>query len=165
MGLQRRMQIIDSSTAEGDQADFLNTALKIGFATSDMTHVNQHFGSAKSFAIYAINPDDYKLVEASQFGHLEQDGEEDKLAAKLEILQGCAAVYCHAIGASAVRQLATLGVQPVKVSDNVAISDIVEMLQDEMRSGPSSWLAKAIAQMKSPDMRRFDDMEAEGWDE
>lgn len=165
MALQRRMQIIDGSTAEGNNTDFAETALKIAFATSDMTHVNQHFGSAKSFAIYAINPDEYRLLEASQFGHLDQDGSEDKLAAKLEILQGCAAVYCHAIGASAVRQLAAQGVQPVKVSDNVAICDLVEMLQEEMRSGPSSWLAKAISQMKTADMGRFDDMEAEGWDE
>jgi nitrogen fixation protein NifX len=165
MALQRRMQIIDGSTPGVEDANFVDSALKIAFATSDMVHVNQHFGSAKSFAVYAINPDDFRLLEASQFGQSDQDGNEDKLAAKLEILQGCAAVYSHAIGASAVRQLAAQGVQPVKVGDNIAICDLVEMLQDEMRSGPSSWLAKAIAQMKSPDMSRFDDMEAEGWDE
>jgi len=160
------MQIIDgSNTPDSNNAEFAETALKIAFATSDMTHVNQHFGSSQSFAIYAITPDECRLLEASQFGPSDQDGNEDKLAAKLEILQGCAAVYCHAMGASAVRQLTAQGVQPVKVSDNVAISDLVEMLQGEMRSGPSSWLAKAIAQMKSPDMSRFDDMEAEGWDE
>jgi nitrogen fixation protein NifX len=165
MALQRRMQIIEGSASEGQDTNFLATALKVGFATSDMVHVNQHFGSTKSFAVYAINPDESRLLEASEFGHLEGDAEEDKLAAKIAILEGCAAVYCHAIGASAVRQLAALGIQPVKVSDNVAISDLVEMLQDEMRSGPSSWLAKAIAQMKSPNMGRFDDMEADGWDE
>ena len=165
MSLQRRMQIIDGSTPDGEDSKFSETALRIAFATSDMTHVNQHFGSAKSFAIYAINPDDSKLLEASQFGHLDQDGNEDKLAAKISILQDCAAVYCHAIGASAVRQLLVLGVQPVKVNDNIPIIDLVKMLQDEMRSGPSSWLAKAIAQQQAPDAGRFDNMEAEGWDE
>ena len=29
-------------------AEFMNTALKVAFATSDMATVNQHFGSAKS---------------------------------------------------------------------------------------------------------------------
>ena len=165
MSLQRRMQIIDGSTPNGEDTKFSKTALRIAFATSNMTHVNQHFGSAKSFAIYAINPDESRLLEASQFGHLDQDGNEDKLAAKILILEGCAAVYCHAIGASAVRQLVARGVQPVKVTDDVAISDLVEMLQNEMRSGPSSWLAKAIAQQKGPDAGRFDNMEADGWDE
>ena len=165
MGLQRRMQVIDGSTPSEEEVTFVDTAIKIAFATSDMEHVNQHFGSAKSFAIYAINPDGAKLLEASQFGQLDQDGNEDKLVVKMAMLEGCAAVYCHAVGSSAVRQLISRGVQPVKVSDNVAISDLIEMLQDEMRSGPSSWLAKAIDNQKGPDMNRFDDMEAEGWEE
>ena len=165
MGLQRRMQVIDGKTPSDEAANFVDIALKIGFATSDMAHVNQHFGSAKSFAVYAITPDEARLLEASQFGELDQDGNEDKLVSKLAVLDGCAAVYCHAIGSSAVKQLVARGVQPVKVSDNVAIGDIVEMLQDEMRSGPSSWLAKAIDKQKGPDMKRFDEMEAEGWDE
>ncbi len=165
MGLQRRMQVIDGNAPSGKEDNFVDAAIKIAFATSDMTHVNQHFGSAKSFTVYAINPDGAKLLEASQFGQLDQDGNEDKLVVKMNILDGCAAVYCHAVGSSAVRQLVTRGIQPVKVSDNIAISDLIEMLQDEMRSGPSSWLAKAIDKQKAPDMGRFDEMEAEGWDE
>jgi nitrogen fixation protein NifX len=159
------MQVIDGGTPDDEEANFMDTALKIAFATSDMAHVNQHFGSAKGFAVYAINPDGAKLLEASQFGQLDQDGNEDKLVSKLAALEGCAAVYCHAVGASAVKQLVARGVQPVKVSDNVAINDLIEMLQDEMRSGPSSWLAKAIDKQKGPDMGRFDEMEAQGWDE
>lgn len=165
MGLQRRMQVIDGGSTEKQEVEFMDTALKIAFATSDMAHVNQHFGSAKSFAVYAVNPDGAKLLEASEFGQLDQDGNEDKLAAKLAVLEGCAAVYCHAVGASAVKQLVACGVQPVKVSDNVAIRDLIEMLQDEMRSGPSAWLAKAIDKQKGPDLQRFDAMEVEGWDE
>jgi nitrogen fixation protein NifX len=34
-----------------------------------------------------------------------------------------------------------------------------------MKAGPSSWLAKAINQYKSPDPERFNQMEDEGWDE
>lgn len=165
MGLQRRMQIIDGTTSNDEESKFVDLAIKIAFATSDMTHVNQHFGSAKSFAVYAITPDEAKLLEASQFGQLDQDGNEDKLVSKMAVLEGCAAVYCHAIGSSAVRQLVARGIQPVKVSDNVPIDDLIEMLQDEMRSGPSSWLAKAIGRQNGPDMSRFDDMEAEGWEE
>ena len=48
----------------------METALKIAFATSDMVSVNQHFGSAKSFAVYAVNIDESELMEAAQFGVL-----------------------------------------------------------------------------------------------
>ncbi|TAN66566.1 MAG: nitrogen fixation protein NifX [Methylobacter sp.] len=143
----------------------METALKIAFATTDMETVNQHFGSAKSFAIYAVNMDDAQLLEAAQFGELKQDGNEDKLSVKIELLNGCAAVYCQAVGGSAINQLIAKNIQPVKVHEGGKIKDLIVDLQNEMKAGPSSWLAKAINQHKSPDPNRFNQMEDEGWDE
>lgn len=143
----------------------METALKIAFATTDMETVNQHFGSAKSFAIYAVNMDDAQLLEAAQFGELQQDGNEDKLSVKIELLNGCAAVYCQAVGGSAINQLIAKNIQPVKVHEGGQIKDLIVDLQNEMKAGPSSWLAKAINQHKSPDPERFNRMEDEGWDE
>ncbi|TRW89564.1 nitrogen fixation protein NifX [Candidatus Methylobacter oryzae] len=143
----------------------METALKIAFATTDMETVNQHFGSAKSFAIYAVNMDDAQLLEAAQFGELQQDGNEDKLSIKIELLNGCAAVYCQAVGGSAINQLITKGIQPVKIHEGGRIKDLIVDLQNEMKAGPSSWLAKAINQHKTPDPERFNRMEDEGWDE
>jgi nitrogen fixation protein NifX len=143
----------------------METALKIAFATTDMETVNQHFGSAKSFAIYAVNVDDAQLLEAAQFGELQQDGNEDKLSVKIELLNGCAAVYCQAVGGSAINQLIAKNIQPVKVHEGGRIKDLIVDLQNEMQAGPSSWLAKAINQHKSPDPERFNLMEDEGWDE
>lgn len=161
MALQRHMRIVDSDENNPVQ----ETGLKVAFATTDMKTVNQHFGSAKSFAMYMVNPEEATLLEAAQFGKLEQDGDEDKLVAKITMLDGCAAVYCQAIGSSAIRQLVTRGVQPVKVAEGADISNLLQALQDEMRQGPSAWLAKAIAKHKGADMSRFDAMEDEGWDE
>jgi nitrogen fixation protein NifX len=144
---------------------FMETALKIAFATTDMETVNQHFGSAKSFAIYAVNMDDAQLLEAAEFGELQQDGNEDKLSVKIELLNGCAAVYCQAVGGSAINQLIAKNIQPVKVHEGGRIKDLIVDLQNEMKAGPSSWLAKAINQHKSPDPDRFNRMEDEGWDE
>jgi nitrogen fixation protein NifX len=155
------MQIVQST----DERKFMETALKIAFATTDMETVNQHFGSAKSFAIYAVNMDDAQLLEAAQFGELQQDGNEDKLSVKIELLNGCAAVYCQAVGGSAINQLIAKNIQPVKVHEGGKIKDLIVDLQNEMKAGPSSWLAKAINQYKSPDPERFNQMEDEGWDE
>lgn len=155
--LKRQFQILSDNDA--------GTLLKVAFATSDRRRVDQHFGSAQSFAIYGVNPEQTQLLGVSEFGALAQDGNEDKLAAKLDLLDGCIAVYCRACGASAVRQLLARNVQPVKVAEDAVISELLAALQAELREGPSSWLAKAIARQRGPDSDRFDAMAMEGWDE
>ncbi|MCX7099637.1 MAG: nitrogen fixation protein NifX [Methylococcales bacterium] len=141
----------------------MDTALKVAFATTDMETVNQHFGSSQSFAIYAVDLEQSALLEVAQFGELSQDGNEDKLSVKIDLLNGCAAVYCQAIGGSAINQLIQKNIQPIKVHEGSKIKDLLLDLQNEIKAGPSSWLAKAINQQKSPD--RFAKMEDEGWDE
>jgi nitrogen fixation protein NifX len=161
MSLTRRMQVVQANSEEKS----MDTAIKVAFATTDMVHVNQHFGSARSFAVYAVDPEKSEMLEAAQFGNLAQDGNEDKLSVKLELLDGCAAVYCQAVGASAIKQILAQGIQPIKVHEGSTIKTLLDDLQAEMKSGPSSWLAKAISQYKGADPQRFDAMEDEGWDE
>lgn len=141
--------------------------LKVAFATSDGICVDQHFGSASAFAIYGVNPDVVELSSIAEFGTLRQDGNEDKLVHKLRLLEGCIAVYCRACGASAVRQLLELGVQPIKVADDSDIPHLLKALQTELRQGPSSWLAKAIQKQREAvnGKDRFDAMAGEVWDE
>ena len=62
-----------------------------------------------------------ELLEAAQFGELSQDGNEDKLSVKIDLLNGCAAVYCQAIGGSAINQLILKKIQPVKVHEGSKI--------------------------------------------
>ncbi|MGZ4958651.1 MAG: nitrogen fixation protein NifX [Methylomonas sp.] len=161
MSLTRRMQVVHINQQENP----METAIKVAFATSDMLHVDQHFGSAKSFAVYAVDPEQSELLEAAQFGDLAQDGNEDKLSVKIQLLDGCAAVYCQAIGASAIKQIIAQGIQPIKVHEGSPIKNLVADLQNEMKVGPSGWLAKAITQFKGPNPERFDAMEDEGWEE
>jgi nitrogen fixation protein NifX len=161
MSLTRRMHVVHGN----EQRMPMETAIKVAFATTDMVHVNQHFGSAKSFAVFAVDPENSEMLEAAQFGELAQDGNEDKLSVKLQLLDGCSAVYCQAVGASAIKQIVGQGIQPIKVHEGSTIKDLITDLQNEMKSGPSSWLAKAINIHKGPNLTRFDEMENEGWDE
>lgn len=161
MSLKARMRVLDTSTDDA----WLDAALKVAFASTDMKTVNQHFGSAKALAIYAVDMERLKLIEVFQFGELAQDGNEDKLATKIKALDGCVAVYSQAVGASAVGQLKAQGVHPVKVSAGAPIADLLESLQEELSAGPSAWLAQAIKSQVPADPARFDDMEAEGWEE
>jgi nitrogen fixation protein NifX len=161
MSLTRRMQVLHFN----EQGIPMETAIKVAFATSDMIHVNQHFGYALSFAVYAVDPEQAEFLEAAQFGELPQDGNEAKLSVKIQLLDGCAAVYCQAIGASAIKQIVAQGIQPIKVHEGSTIKHLLVDLQNEMKSGPSSWLAKAINQHKNPAPQPFDEMEQEGWQE
>lgn len=161
MSLERRLKILDTGT----KTDWMDTAVKVAFASTDMKQVNQHFGSAESFAIYAVDLEHIQLLEVNQFGQLVQDGNEDKLAAKLNALENCIAVYSQAVGSSAVAQLKSRGVQPIKVSQGADILYLLKSLQEELRAGPTSWLARAIDSQKPVDPSRFDAMEDEGWDE
>lgn len=153
----RQLQVLD----EQDQP-----LLKVAFASASRSKVDQHFGSAKAFAIYGVGPERAQLLSVAEFSEeAAQDGNEDKLVARFELLEGCAAVYCRACGASAVRQLLAAGIQPVKVADGAEIEDLLRALQKELQEGPSAWLAKAIRRGQGGDNQRFDAMAAEGWDE
>ncbi|SDR77337.1 NifB/NifX family molybdenum-iron cluster-binding protein [Pseudomonas oryzae] len=153
----RQLQVLD-----GDDD---GTLLRVAFASSDRETVDQHFGSSRFFAIYGVNPEHAQLLKVIEFGDLEQDGNEDKLVGKLELLDGCIAVYCRACGASAVRQLLAIGVHPVKVAEAARIDELLASLQAELREGPSAWLAKAIQRTRGADRQRFAAMAAEAWDE
>jgi nitrogen fixation protein NifX len=161
MALERHLKILDCGT----EAGWMNTSLKVAFASSDMKQVDQHFGSAESFAVYAVDLEHTQLLEVAQFGQLAQDGNEDKLTAKMNALAGCVAVYSQAVGASAVGQLKSRGIQPVKVSAGASIEELLASLQQELRAGPAAWLARAIESQKPVDPTRFDQMESDGWDE
>jgi nitrogen fixation protein NifX len=142
--------------------------LKVAFATADGKIVDQHFGFAAAFAIYGLNPDRVEFLSITEFSTVNPDTE-DKLVNKLRLLEGCIAVYCRACGASAIRQLLEQGVQPVKVADDTEIPELIKALQNELRQGPSSWLAKAIARQihmqKDFHPSSFDAIASEGWDE
>lgn len=158
MQLQRQLRVVDSINNK-------QTSLKVAFATNDMKQVNQHFGSAKSFAIYAIGCEQATLLEVVQFGRLDQDGNEDKLAVKMEALKECSVVYSQAVGSSAVQQLLRLNIQPVRVELGSQIYDLIKALQEDLVNGPSAWVAKALAKHSRDSAKRFDFMELDEWQE
>jgi nitrogen fixation protein NifX len=141
-------------------------SLRIAFATSDRKCVDQHFGAAEAFAIYELAEDDARLVELAQFTDSDtaMDGHEGKLANKIALLEGCAAVYCNAVGASAVKQLLAAGIQPMKVAEGVSIDELLCGLNQSLTRDPPAWMAKHL---KGPvdDADRFAAMAEEGWSE
>ncbi|MDT7838795.1 nitrogen fixation protein NifX [Aquabacterium sp. OR-4] len=120
--------------------------MKVAFATQDQQRVDAHFGWAKHLAVYEIEPTGYKFVQDYGFGEdLAEDGNEDKLAPKLEAIGDCAIVYVAAIGGSAAARVVAHKIHPVKVTSPEPIMDILDKLQLVLQGTPPPWLRKALA--------------------
>ena len=137
--------------------------LKVAFATDDRVRVNQHFGASVGFAIYALDETRTQLVSVAEFSPESMDGNENKLPAKIASLDGCAAVYCLAVGGSAVKQLLAVGVQPLRLDEEMSIGRLLAELQQAVRNGGIPWVEKALG--RSKDAGRFERMASEGWQE
>ena len=138
--------------------------IRVAFASNDRLHVNQHFGAAEGFFIYDISLDKASLVAVGEFPASSMDGNETKLAAKIDFLGGCAAVFVLAVGGSAIKQLMAAGVQPVRIDQGQQgdrIGDLLAEIQTGMRDGGVPWIDKALAAQKSPE--RFASMAEEAW--
>ena len=137
--------------------------IKVAFATTDRTRVNQHFGAAEAFAIYEVMPDRATLVGIGEFAEEAMDGNEDKLIAKVDFLEGCAAVYVMAVGASAIKKLMAKGIQPIRTAEVEAVDELLAEISRAMTEGGVAWVDRAMAAQAKKAEDRFANMEEEGW--
>ncbi len=129
--------------------------LRIAFASNDRTTVNLHFGGAESLVIYDVAPGQADLVGVGEFVKAEQVGESgrsgmagtahDKVLVKLDFVEGCHAVYAASIGASSVRRLMALGVQPIVVDNGHDILDLLNEVSLALVYGGLAWVDRAKA--------------------
>ncbi len=119
--------------------------MKVAFATQDLRRVDAHFGWAKNIAIYDVSPEGHNFLEAVQFdGDLQEDGNEDKLAPKLDAIKDCAILYVAAIGGSGAARVVASKIMPIKMAQPEAISDILDKLTGVLKGSPPPWLRKAL---------------------
>lgn len=140
-------------------------ALIVAFASQEGDMVDQHFGSAQAFHVWAITTDRAREIISRNFGHEKQDGNEDKLKPKLAWLVGTDIVYCGSIGGSASRQLVALGINPIRVKGGPDVEELIESLQSQLQGQPEPWLANILKRKRNSAEDRFDQMADEGWDE
>jgi len=131
--------------------------MKVAFATQDLQRVDAHFGWAKNIAIYELSPEGHHFVEAIQFeGDLQEDGNEDKLAPKLEAIHDCAILYVAAIGGSPAARVVALGIHPMKVPQPEPIVELLDKLQQVLKGTPPPWLRKVLAKDSKGQDRSFE---------
>ncbi|MDQ7743950.1 nitrogen fixation protein NifX [Hydrogenophaga pseudoflava] len=132
--------------------------MKIAFATQDKESVNAHFGWAKHILVYELNADGHQFVQSFDFGDkLQEDGDEDKLAPKLDAIHDCAILYVAAIGGSGAARVVALKIHPIKVPQPESIAEILEKLQVVLKGTPPPWLRKALQKDSAPSFDFEDD--------
>ncbi len=136
--------------------------MKVAFSTQDKQRVDAHFGWAKNIAVYEVTPDGFTFIENFEFGgKLEEDGDEDKLAPKLDAIHDCAILYVAAIGGSAAARVVATKIHPIKVPQPEPILDILEKLQEVLKGTPPPWLRKALEKDQNKASPNFDEDEVE----
>lgn len=119
--------------------------MKVAFATQNLETVNAHFGWAKHIMVYEVSPEGFTHAETYNFGgDLQEDGNEDKLAPKLEAVKDCAILYVAAIGGSGAARVVARKIHPVKVKEPEPIAEILEKLRAVLAGTPPPWLRKAM---------------------
>lgn len=99
-----------------DRADH---PMKVAVASSDGLRIDQHFGHADAFRIYALDKDGARFLESRSIEHycrgggLEEDGEDERRAVILRAIADCAALFVARVGVGPTRLLREAGIMPI----------------------------------------------------
>lgn len=150
--LERQLTLVRSAPLEQPC-----TQVRVAFATTDLKHVDQHFGWSRRFIHYDVSTEHFNCLGVGSFHDIKQYPDEDKLQAKLEWLSGCNLVFCVAIGSSAIQQLLQRGVQPIRVDHGTLVRGVLRRVQTELERGTAPWIRHAL---RSPEPSRIDELAA-----
>jgi len=130
--------------------------MRVAFASTRGTTVDEHFGRAGAFAIYDITPEGATFLELRRVAEGDLDTEvvvtrgmgdlhDAAVASKIEKLGDVRIVYFTEIGGPSAAKLVRRGVMPLKAEPATPIEDLAERLAQTMRTNPAPWMRKALA--------------------
>ncbi|MBU5614029.1 nitrogen fixation protein NifX [Geomonas azotofigens] len=117
--------------------------MKIAFTSKTGDTIDMHFGQADSFHIWEVGPDEAHYVQTLSVGEHGSD-EEDRIAARANLLSECAIVYTMQIGGPAAAKLVAKRIHPMKTNVEVGLKESIEKMQEVLRGNPPPWLRKAM---------------------
>ena len=99
--------------------------LRVAVATKNRVQIDEHFGHADEFKIYAVGPDGIAFEEVRVVEHYCQGGfgDEDKREVILRALADCTALFCAKVGDGPAKRLREAGIEPVGDYPYGAIED------------------------------------------
>ena len=118
-------------------------AMKVAFTSTTGEMIDQHFGQCERFQVWEIGPEQAGFLESVSVTSHGSD-EEDRIAARAQLLADCAIVYTMQIGGPAAAKLVAQKIHPMKTNTEVSLPDTVAKLQEVLRTNPPPWLRKAM---------------------
>ena len=130
--------------------------MKVAFASTRGTTVDEHFGRAGAFAVYDITPEGATFLELRRASDSDLDTEvvvtrgmgdlhDEAIATKIDKLSDCKIVYFSEIGGPSAAKLVRRGIMPLKTDVATPIDGLAEKLAETMRTNPAPWMRKALA--------------------
>lgn len=130
--------------------------MKVAFATTTGSQIDEHFGRAGMFAVYDVTPDGAELLELRRVSDSDLDIDvvttrgmgsvhDDALATKIDKLTDMKIVYFTEIGGPSAAKLVRAGIMPLKAEPCTLISAETTKLVAMMRDKPAPWMRRALA--------------------
>ncbi|HWI40274.1 MAG TPA: nitrogen fixation protein NifX [Verrucomicrobiae bacterium] len=118
--------------------------MKVAFTSSTGEVIDEHFGQARSFAVWEVGPEGAAHLETLALKTGIEGDEEDRISARAELLRDCAIVCTVAIGGPAAAKLVARKIHPMKTNTEMPVEEMVGRLQEVLRGTPPPWLRKAM---------------------
>lgn len=128
--------------------------MKVAFATTDGTQVDEHFGRAGMFAVYEISAEGSRFLELRKFSdgidHAVVDtrdagaAHESAVEGKVDRLADCKLIYLTEIGGPSAARLVKRGIMPMKLKEPQPIESALRQLTETIAKSPPPWLRKAM---------------------
>ena len=78
----------------------------------------------------------------------------DRLAAQVDVVRGCAILFCKELNDLAAVRLHEAGIFPIKIEQRRDIDTVIDALQKTMNHNPPLWLRKALGYgVRNPDFQ------------
>lgn len=146
----RRLTVVDTLDRPPPTA-----TLRVALATQDLRTLDAHFAGARNFAIYEVSNQGHRFVSAVRFetasgedGRHDEHGE-DRLAARLHAIEGCALLFVRAIGGPAAARVVNARVHPIKVPAPEPIVDVLARVRTMLDGTPPPWLRRALGRTQT----------------
>jgi len=133
--------------ADGDMPG----SIRVACASNSGEKIDGHFGSCERFLIYQVAPGELRLLAVRPT--LEADHDDDRNAARAQLIADCQVIYVQSIGGPAAAKVVRAGAHPVKIADCAAARDVLARLQQTLIK-PPPWLAKTMG-VKAESLEKF----------
>lgn len=130
--------------------------MKVAFATTTGTRIDEHFGRAGTFAIYDVTSEGATQLELRRVADGDLDTEvvvtrgmgalhDDAVVTKIGKLADVRIVYFTEIGGPSAAKLVSRGIMPLKADEGTSVEVEAARLVDTMRDRPAPWMRRALA--------------------